>query len=129
MPLQRLRAVRILKSSINKQEMKNKFAKYVVVVGMLLSLKAISQPNVIDKVIAVVGNGIVTKSQLESQYLQYASKETKMEPQAMRCKLLEQLMFQRLLLAQAQKDSVTVTDAQVDQELDRRIRYFINQFG
>src|SRR5205823_5588624 len=31
--------------------------------------------------------------------------------------------------AQAQKDSLTVTDAQVDQELDKRIRYYIHQFG
>lgn len=92
-------------------------------------LTIFAQSGVIDKVIAVVGNSIVTKSQLESQYLQYASASDKTDPQLIRCKLLEQLMFQRLLLTQAQKDSIVVTDAQVEQELDRRIRYFISQFG
>lgn len=105
------------------------FKKYCTILLLSAPLLIIAQSNTIDKVIAVVGNGIVTRSQLESQYLQYASKNDKADPQTVRCKLFEQLMFQRLLLAQAQKDSITVTDAQVEQELDRRIKYFINQFG
>jgi peptidyl-prolyl cis-trans isomerase SurA len=113
--------------------MLNFFKKYYVllfsIVMLCLPMCTIAQYNVIDKVIAVVGNGIITKSQLESQYLQYVSKNDKTDPQLIRCKLVEQLLFQRLLLAQAQKDSIVITDAQVEQELDRRIRYFINQFG
>jgi len=96
---------------------------------LTLSLFVTAQHNTIDKVVAVVGNGIVTKSQVESQYLQYVTQGEKTPPAIIRCKIVEQLLFKQLLLAQAQKDSVRVTDAQVDQELERRIRYFTNQFG
>jgi peptidyl-prolyl cis-trans isomerase SurA len=39
------------------------------------------------------------------------------------------LVFQKLLVAQADRDSVTVTDAEVDHELDQRMTYYIQQFG
>ena len=103
---------------------------FLWVIGSLnLFTPLYSQSNVVDKVVAVVGSGIVTKSQLESQYLQYAAHNDKANPEKAKCKLLEQLMFQKLLLAQAQKDSISVSDGQVEQELDRRLKYFISQFG
>ena len=101
----------------------------ILLSALLGSAVVQAQSNVVDKVVAIVGSGIVTKSQLESQYLQYASRGEKAEPEKVKCKLLEQLMFQKLLLAQAQKDSIVVSDAQVEQELERRIKYFISQFG
>lgn len=90
-----------------------------------------AQPGVIDKVVAVVGNNIITQSQLESQFLQYSGRTNSknLSRHEMFCKLLEQSLFQKLLVAQAQKDSLDVSEAQVDGELDRRVRYFINQFG
>ena len=102
--------------------------KHIILFLLALPLIGSAQQDVVDKVIAVVGNSIITKSQLESQYMQYAKGNTA-DPQMVHCKLLEQLMFQRLLVNQAQKDSVTITDSQVEQELDRRIKYFIGQFG
>ncbi|MCC6690771.1 MAG: peptidylprolyl isomerase, partial [Bacteroidia bacterium] len=118
-----------MSKSLNNEILRNYFYTLIVSVLLFAPFKFSAQKNVIDKVIAVVGNGIVTKSQLESQYLQHVSKAEKTDPYIIRCKLMEQLLFQRLLIAQAQKDSVMVTDAQVEQELDRRIRYFTNQFG
>lgn len=99
---------------------------------LLINISCIAQPDIIDKVVAVVGNNIVTKSQLESQYLQMENRHDKKDISLKHkdiCSLLNQLLFQKLLLAQAVKDSVTVTDQQVDGELDRRMRYFIGQFG
>jgi peptidyl-prolyl cis-trans isomerase SurA len=42
---------------------------------------------------------------------------------------LEDLLFSKLLLNQAKLDSLEVTENQVETEMDRRLRYFINQFG
>jgi peptidyl-prolyl cis-trans isomerase SurA len=89
---------------------------------------AVSQEQVIDKVVAVVGNNPILKSELEAQYQQMLAQQEPVDEHT-RCKLLEDLLFQKLLIAQAQKDSLEVTEAQVDQELDRRMRYYLSQFG
>jgi peptidyl-prolyl cis-trans isomerase SurA len=87
-----------------------------------------AQSNSIDEVVAVVGNKIIKKSDIEKQYAQYvASGNT--ETEGIRCAVLENLMLQKLLVLQAETDSVEVSDAQVEQELDRRIRYFVKQIG
>jgi peptidyl-prolyl cis-trans isomerase SurA len=41
------------------------------------------------------------------------------------CEILEQLLYQKLLLAQAERDSITVTDAEVENELNRRMNHYI----
>ena len=46
-----------------------------------------------------------------------------------RCEALESLMVSNLYELQADEDSVTVSDAEVEQELEARIRYFVNQIG
>lgn len=45
------------------------------------------------------------------------------------CEVFEQLLLMKLLLVQADKDSVTVTDGEVENELNRRINYMVQQFG
>ncbi len=87
-----------------------------------------AQGKVIDRVIAVVGSNPILQSELESQYQQLVTSQEAVDENT-RCKLLEELLYQKLLLAQAQKDSLFVTDPQVEQELDKRIRYYIHQFG
>ena len=39
------------------------------------------------------------------------------------------MLVQKLLLNQAEVDSIEVTDSQVDEELDSRMQYFINAIG
>jgi len=89
---------------------------------------AFSQTAVIDEVAAVVGNHIVKKSDIEKQYLQYIS-QGNTETGGLRCAIIENLLLQKLLVQQAALDSVEVSDAQVESELDKRIRYFVKQIG
>lgn len=90
--------------------------------------RVFAQGKIIDRVIAVIGTNPILQSQLESQYQQKVTAQESMDENS-HCKLLEELLYQKLLLAQAQKDSLSVTDGQVEQELDRRIQYYIQQFG
>ena len=46
-----------------------------------------------------------------------------------RCSILENMLYQKLLLDQADLDSVEVTEKQVDAEMERRLAYFIQQIG
>jgi peptidyl-prolyl cis-trans isomerase SurA len=114
--------------------MKNRnFLKVIVsaaaVVCCLHSFKANAQNDqVIDKVVAVVGESIVLLSDIEEQIDQMTMSEVKVTENT-RCEVLEDLMYQKLFLTQARVDSVTVTPEQVEQELNRRLRYFISQFG
>ena len=49
--------------------------------------------------------------------------------QEVRTRILEDLMLQKLMLNQAEMDSITVTDDQVDAELSRRIQRIVSRFG
>lgn len=99
-----------------------------VIAALLISGTVVAQEKVIDKVIAVVGSNPILKSELEAQYQQMVAQQEPVDENT-RCKLLEDLLFQKLLIAEAQKDSLEVTDAQVEQELDKRMRYYLQQFG
>ena len=85
---------------------------------------------VIDRVVAVVGQNIILQSDIEAQYHQYRLQGgIKGSANSIRCEILEDLMFQKLMLNQAEMDSITVTDEQVNADVDRWISYFISQVG
>ncbi len=83
---------------------------------------------VVDEVVAVVGSKIILQSDIEKQYVQYIAQGAEAN-ELTRCLILDQLLLQKLLLNQADLDSITVSEAQVDGELDRRMRFYIKQIG
>ena len=83
---------------------------------------------IIDRIVAVVGNNYILQSDLETQYQQMLTAQEPVNENT-RCKLMEELLYQKLLLAQAQKDSLDVSEGQIEQELDRRMKYYLQQFG
>ncbi len=96
----------------------------------LLGFKAWSQQEqVIDEVVAVVGANYVLQSDIEAQYIQFRMQGGITDARATRCQILEDLLFQKLMLNQAELDSVEVTDDQIEQTMDARFRYYIQQFG
>ena len=98
--------------------------------GLSLVTLAQEEGQVIDQVVAVVGKSIILESDIQNQYLNYrmqggiAGSATDI-----RCSILEEVMYQKLMVTQAEVDSVVVTDVQVDGDLERRISSFIQQFG
>lgn len=90
----------------------------------------LSNAQVIDQVVAVVGKNIILESDIENQYLNYRMQGgIKGSSSEIRCQILEQQLFQKLMVAQAEVDSIEVNDAQVEGELERRLQMFISQFG
>ena len=100
---------------------------------MFLALPTIAQnrqPQVVDKVVAVVGKNIILQSDIENQYIQYRMQGmAEGSAKEVRSRILEDLLLQKLMLNQAEMDSITVTDEQVEAELNRRIQYIISRFG
>lgn len=88
------------------------------------------ETKVIDKVVAVVGKNVILQSDIDAQYMQYRLQGgIKGTAKSIRCEILEDLLFQKLMLNQAEMDSITITDEQVNSEVESRLRYFINQLG
>lgn len=84
-----------------------------------------AQQQVIDEVIGVVGKYPILLSDLQNAMLEREKQDMPMN----KCQAFEALVYQKLLIAQADRDSVTVDDAEVDRELAQRMSYFIQQFG
>lgn len=83
---------------------------------------------VVDKVVAVVGSKIILSSDIEKQYVQYLAQGAE-EGELTRCLIFDQLLLQKLMLNQVELDSIQVSEAQVESELDRRMRFYIKQIG
>lgn len=88
-----------------------------------------AQEQIIDEVVAVVGANYILQSDIEAQYIQYRMQGAIKDARATRCAILEDMLFQKLLLNQAELDSVQITDDQIEQTMDARFRYYIQQFG
>ena len=114
------------------RQVNNKMAAFFAVLFFVLFMNSAraQEAQVIDRVVAVVGQNIVLQSDIEAQYLQYRLQGgIKGDAKSIRCEILEDLMFQKLMLNQAEMDSITVTDEQVNADVDRWINYFILQLG
>ncbi|MBK7967675.1 MAG: hypothetical protein IPK08_01465 [Bacteroidetes bacterium] len=104
---------------------------YLLTLCFLLSTSKmlLAQPEqIIDQVAAVIGGKTLLKSEVESQYQQIIAQGTTADPE-LKCRIIDQLLINKLLLNQALLDSIEVTESQVDNELDRRIGYMVNQIG
>ena len=96
---------------------------------LLLALSSFSlSAQSIDKIEAVLGDEIILTSEIESQYLQYLS-QGNIKSIEIRCQIVEDLLFQKLLVNQAKLDSLVVSDDEVEDEVSKRLSYFESQLG
>ena len=87
---------------------------------------------VIDEIIASVAGQIITKYDLEYsiQSYKYQSGIYNIEDEEeLRCRILEQLIFQKLLIDQAQLDSIEITEEQITQRIESSIRMQVARAG
>jgi len=101
---------------------------YFSILFVLFSLSVYSQDNIIDEVIAVVGENAILKSEIEQQY-QQALSEGVTYPGDIKCHILEQSLIQSLMLEQAALDSVEVSQNEIVNQVDARMNYMIQQIG
>ena len=93
--------------------------------AVLCSLLSFAQKNVIDEVVWVVGDDAILRSDIEKRRLEFGS-QIKGNPY---CVIPEQLALQKLFLHQAAIDSVSVTDAEVNQFVEQDINEKILMAG
>ena len=100
------------------------------VATILLPTLAVAQSNVIDKIVAKVGNEYILKSEIETMYMQQ-TQGTYNNNADMRAEILEQLLIQKLLCAEATLDSIDVEVSEVDVQMaiQQRIDEMISTIG
>ncbi|MCL6100299.1 MAG: peptidylprolyl isomerase, partial [Bacteroidetes bacterium] len=101
-----------------------------LLIALLLMTCSINAQQMLDKIVAVVDNEIILKSELDFR-ANYEAAQKNLNPAdtTLRKQILNSMIEEKLLYAQAELDSITVTDDQVKQQLDYQINYFIQQYG
>jgi len=108
--------------------MRHYFRLGLLGLGLFIVNNSYCQPQLVEQIAAVVGSKIILQSDVQEHYMEYVAQNA--VTNNTRCQVLEDLMYQKLLLLEAEKDTtMVVSDAQLDQELNKRIAYYIKQFG
>jgi peptidyl-prolyl cis-trans isomerase SurA len=96
----------------------------------LFSSALLAQPKkvVADKIAAVVGDRIILQSDIKNSVADMVRRGETLPPNA-ECMIMEQAVVSKVMMLQAEKDSLPVTDEDVEADLENRIRSYINQFG
>ena len=102
------------------------FKIYCFLILTIFNLTLLGQS--IDRIEAILGDEIILTSEIESQYLQYLS-QGNTKSSEIRCQIIEDLLFQKLLINQAKLDSLAVSNEEVETEINKRLSYFESQLG
>lgn len=82
----------------------------------------------LDEVIAMIGDKMILWSDLHNQIIDMKQKGVNLNENA-ECDLLQEAIATKAMEMQAIKDSLLVSDEEVDAELDNRINYYVNLYG
>ena len=105
-------------------------------VMVLLNIVAFCQAQtLVDGIAAIVGKEIILRSEIE-QYVNSYVVQNRINAQEnpeivndIRKKTIQSLIEQKLMLAQAERDTITVDPEMVDQRVDQRIKYLVERVG
>lgn len=111
--------------------MKNIFKLAAVAATLMLPISGFAQKygnGLIDKTIAVIGNEMISLSELEQEIL-YMRMQGMYSDKNMRCEQLEKMLENKLFLMQARVDSLSVNQEMVASTLSQRIDAMRTQLG
>jgi peptidyl-prolyl cis-trans isomerase SurA len=98
-----------------------KFTFFLIITLLFTNLSA--QQIVLDKTAAIVNDQIILLSDVSAQ------KITEKDSCITDCAMLKKMIIEKMLVAKAEKDSIMVSEEEVDNEMDRRMAYFVSVFG
>lgn len=111
--------------------MKKVFLIVILLVTGMMSVKAQAKKVVADKIVGQVGDRIILRSDILNEIAdmkrQYQGQEGVVFPTE--CQVLERQLIQKALILQAEKDSLSVSEEEIDATIDNRIRAAIQQYG
>lgn len=100
--------------------------------AILLSAVAMAQgqssKEVVDKIIGVVGDRIILHSDIQNAVKDMERNGEKV-PASASCMIMEQALLSKILALQAERDSIPLTEEEVEAQMDLKVRNWIMQFG
>jgi peptidyl-prolyl cis-trans isomerase SurA len=100
---------------------------FAAVIALSVFTPAVSQEVVLDEIIATVGDQILLRSELDMEFEQLKGQMGTLDS-SYRCLLFDDLLSKKLLLYKAQRDSLVISDERIEEELNKRINYFVSLF-
>lgn len=102
-----------------------------ILIVVFISVCSISSAQVEgDRIIAIVGNEIITESDFQYQVQLYARQNQLQEISPyLAQQIFQSMLTNKIILAKAEQDSIQVTEDEVTRELDGRIKNLIEQVG
>lgn len=111
---------------LKTRTLKNISIAFTLFLASLTTLNA--QGTKIDGVAVVVGKNIVLDSDID-KFKQEIEERSEGKVKISDCEMLEELMQQKLLAHHAIIDSVTVSQSEVDNKVDRSVAFFTQEYG
>lgn len=120
--------MRFMRMQQRKKSLKYSTASFVALLWFATAMAQDKTGFVVDKIIAKVDNYIVIKSELEQAYQGYVAEGNPASEEA-KCQIFNRLIMNKLMVAKAEIDSVTVTDQEVDQNTTQRMGMIMQSSG
>jgi peptidyl-prolyl cis-trans isomerase SurA len=100
-----------------------------VLLFLILSFPLFSQ-QVLDKIVAVIDDEVILQSELDFQTSVYASqRQISPNTPGLKNQILNSMIDEKLIYAQAQLDSIAISDDEIDQRIEYQINAFVQQYG
>jgi peptidyl-prolyl cis-trans isomerase SurA len=116
---------------MNSRRMRISFpASLCMLLGMFLFLQPAmaQQAQTADKILAIIGRSrIILQSELEAQAANLRQQSPEEYHDSMKCGILQQMILSKMLVEQAERDSIIVSNEEVEATLDNKLRYFITR--
>ena len=80
----------------------------------------------IDRIVAVIGDRVILESDVDNQF-NYLVIQGQKDDGSLRCRVMEELIVSKLMLNKAEQDSIEVSEAQVQAEIDNRVNQILAQ--
>lgn len=105
-------------------------ARLSTLASAVLVLAGVAPSQTLDRIVAVVDKETVLQSELDAQ-VEFFALNNRIDPgtPGLREQVLESMISEKLIVAKAIEDSVTVTDEEVQQQLDAVLEQRIQQVG
>lgn len=110
-----------------------KIGKYISLALLLFSFSSIihaqkREGKILDEIVTIVGDNYILKSDIDKEFETLEEQSEAKFTDEDRIPILSSLIAKKLLLYQAQLDSVSIAPERVDVEIDRRMAYILSQF-
>ena len=106
----------------------DKLLRLLFLLTLFTGVQQFGQAQSVDRIVAIVGDEIVLHSEILAQ-IQFYKQNGLEDDGSLYCTVVEEKIFEHLLLNKARQDSIIVSDDEVSGELERRMAYFIQGYG